>query len=83
MNKKIYMLGTFSENLQYMGHHLFLTYIGGRLCNGKDFYTADISFICTNEFFPRNGPQYVGTVGCKHLFTFYTDLACEKDSVST
>ncbi|XP_034249844.1 cation-independent mannose-6-phosphate receptor isoform X2 [Thrips palmi] len=81
-NKKIHMLGIFSENLQYTGHHLFLTYGGGRLCNGRDFYRSEISFMCSSEFFPRNGPQYVGTVGCKHLFMFYTDLVCEKDSLS-
>lgn len=82
-DKKIYMLGTFSDSLHYSGHQLFLTYQDGRLCIGKEFYHADISFVCRNEFFPRNGPQYVGTVGCKHNFIFYTDLACERNSVST
>lgn len=79
---KMSMLGAYSEDLHYVSGQLFLTYENGRVCSGREPYQAEISFMCSNEYFPRNGPQYVGSIGCRHMFMFYTNLACERDSVS-
>ena len=71
---KMSMLGLYSEDLHYVGRQLFLTYENGRFCSGREFYQAEIAFMCRNEYFPRNGPQYVGSIGCRHMFMFYTTL---------
>lgn len=80
----MYKLGTYPQGVRHTGHQLTLKYGNGTLCNNdvRQFYQAEISFMCQNEFFPRDGPQFVGANGCAYWFTFFTSYACDRDLVS-
>ncbi|KAK3924766.1 Cation-independent mannose-6-phosphate receptor [Frankliniella fusca] len=74
-------LGVFNDDLKFNGNQLVLSYQSGTQCEETDVFQSEISFLCTNEFFPRNGPQYVGVNKCVQHFVFYTDLACEDNTL--
>lgn len=74
-------VGVFNDDLHHIGNQLVLTYLSGNPCEETSIFRTEITFLCTNEFFPRNGPQYVGVDKCVQHFVFFTDLACEENTL--